>query len=377
MTNASPWSQACIAATQQSFTPYCAVNAYVNGRSAAYSLPPVSVRMTIDGRRTPRWQATVVCALPSKDVRAVLDPRNGLRVEIVAGYRIQGVGLDAHRLCLLRADTVARDIVANTITFGLTSDEAVVVDFPFDTAGTFAAADSNKVAAIKAAVAACFPGVTLTWSVGSDVHDGATFAAAQVTKYGQDRWEAITDWADTIDANVHSDGYRSWRIEKPPTVAKAAIRAKLTTGPKGNVSSLIFADTRGERFATKVMLQYESRSGSTTTTTTVVASTTLTPPRMRVVTRKRPPDEPRNVAKAILRRALKRTHRVTIEAPGMWWLRPGHSVTVTDPERGQDRVIIDTVELDVTAGTMRLVGREPYGARNPTISIDTFDESTT
>jgi hypothetical protein len=61
----------------------------------------------------------------------------------------------------------------------------------------------------------------------------------------------------------------------------------------------------------------------------------------------------------------------------MWWLRPGHSVTVTDPDRVQDRVLLDTVDLDVTAGTMRLTGRQPYGAVNAAITIDTYDESTT
>lgn len=373
-----PYSSKVLALLTGPFATDYAVTAYVKGRSGGFSLKPTAIRVVFDQRRAPRVTGTVTVALPSKATRSALDPRNNVTLDIAAGYRLLTGKITSARLAKLRAQQVTRDLIANTLTFELAGDEIVVIDYPFDAAATVGTANvTTKVAAIKNTVEACFPGETITWTVDPKVDKDSTFNTTQASKYGDDRWEAVNDWAESLSAKVYSDGNNRWSIDRPDTVATASVRARLRTGPAGTVSALTVTDTRDGSWANRILLQYVSRSGSTTTTTTVIAKTSLTPPRLKIVKRNRPVEDGRAVARHILKRALRRTHQVTFTAPAHFWLRPGHSVTVDDPDVGQHRVLLEQIDFDVCAGTMRVLARQAPTGGDAAVVIDTYDETTT
>lgn len=370
-----PYNIASLAVASKSFTTDLAVTAYRG--SSSFDLRPLSCRVKIAGRSTPRVTATIVVAWPSSSTRAQLDPRNGLTVLVAAGYRQGNSYVDAHSLPgALRVQTVTQDYVARTVTIVAASDEAVVIAYPFDSEGTIGATSQTKVSRIKAVIEDAFPGEALTWTVDPRVDTDEKFKTTQASRYGQSRWEAVNDWAEAIGAKVYSTGKNQWAIDAPDSFPTSKVRGRLKIGTNGTVTAYSTVDTR-DQFYNRLMIQWVSRSGTTTTTTTAIAKTSLLPVALKRVQRNRPVEDGRAVARNVLKRGLRRSHAVSLTAVAYYWLRPGHTVTVDTSTGVQERVLVDAVEFDVVAGTMVLAGRSPLVSSDSTVTIDVYDETTT
>lgn len=357
MTDTAPWS---------SLIPGLAVSGYVStftvdaiiGRTTTHRLAVTRCVVTVDGARSPRWSATLTAAFPPRDIRARLDPRKGLEVDIRAGY-ILGTLVDDQALCRLNVLDVETDHVAQTVTITAVGDEDVVIYYPAESAYAYSAGDPI-VTAVQAVVADCFPGTTLTWDVTA-VPSGTVFATAQRIEIGEDRWEAVTDWLEGYGLKLYHDGAQTWWIGKPPRLPGVKAAARFRVGPKGNVTALQVAESRAG-WGNKVAIVWEYKSATsaaTVTTTAAVASAQLSPPRMLVVKRKRKPDRPRDVAEAALDRAMRRGNTVRLRGPSYLWVRPWHTVTVDLPDGDQLRLLVESVAFDLAAGTMELAGQKP------------------
>lgn len=374
--NTAPWSAAVLDVVTRPFQSVLTVTAYVAGFGTP--LRVTAADLSIDGRRAPRYILTVKAAWPPDGVLAQLTPWSNASLIVDAGYVLPGGSVDSQRIGRFRLTEAVRDSVEQTIELTAESEESIPIGYPLDTESTVATAEATtKVAAAKALIEGAFPGQTITWTVPADVDKDQTFATTQATRYGDDRWEAVTDWLESIDAKAYSTGWLAWTIEQPRLIADAAVRARLKTGPGGTITQLRIAETKARGYATRVMVQWVSRSGSTTTTTTVIAKTNLTPVQLRKVTRNRPVENGPKVARQILRRALRRTHQVTLSAAALYWLRPGHAATIDRPDGGQDRVLIDSVRFDLVAGTMDLVGRTPPTHPDAAIDVSVSSSTTT
>lgn len=137
--------------------------------------------------------ATLEVAWPDADTMSQLNPRNGLRVQVTAGYKIgTSTRTDVAQLCDLMVTDVVRDYIAQTVTLTACSDEVGPINYAAEVLYTYSAGDSI-ITAIKAVIADAFPGDTLTWD--TTAADGTSvFQAAQRIEIGEDRWDAVTDW---------------------------------------------------------------------------------------------------------------------------------------------------------------------------------------
>lgn len=369
----SPWSADVLTLPVVGFTHTHAVTLIVDGDTDnPHQLTPTKSEVSYQSSRTPRVVATLEVAWPSASVLALLNPReHELRVWVDAGYKIgTSTRYDTHQLADLTVTTVARDYIAQTVTITATSDEVVPINYAAEAAYAYSAGD-NVVTAIKALVADAFPGDALTWDT-TDADLTSTFQRAQRVEIGEDRWDAVVDWAESIGMRVWHDGAGTWVIGTQPASPGAKAAVNLRVGAGGQTSALQVVDTL-DGYANRVAVVYEYKSGTsaaTVTTEGAVATTGANPPRMLVVPRKRKPDRPQRAARTALRRALRRGHRTELTATAYYWVRPGDTVTQQVPGAPTERLLVETVAFQLDAGQMSLTSQT-----TPTAPLDAITTS--
>lgn len=364
----SPWSTSIPSLSTSGYVQTLQVYLDTGGVDL-YALAPTSCVVTVDGARSPRWSASIVCAFPPKAVRSLLDPRAGLRVILNAGYRV-GTFDDLQRLATLTVTDVVIDHVAQTITLTCRSSEALVIAYPADTAYAYSAG-SSILAAVVEVVEDCFPASpALTWDTTA-AGTSPTFATAQRLEVGEDRWDAVTDWLEGLGLKAWHDAQADvWVIGRPPSTPPSAASARLKVGTSGTVSALSLNRTVvGYANRACVVWEYKSStSAATTTVTTAVASTGESPVRMVTIRRKRKPDRPKDVAERALNRAQRRGESVKAKAASFLWVRPDQAVTFALPDGDTVRMVVESVRFDLVAGTMDLTGQAPTAIVVPTIT---------
>lgn len=354
----APWTGEVAGLPPNGFTHLHALLATVRGTTQTYPLTPVRTTVGYQSSRTPRVVATLEVAWPDADTMSQLNPRNGLRVQVTAGYKIgTSTRTDVAQLCDLMVTDVVRDYIAQTVTLTACSDEVGPINYAAEVLYTYSAGDSI-ITAIKAVIADAFPGDTLTWD--TTAADGTSvFQAAQRIEIGEDRWDAVTDWADTIGMKVWHDGDGTWVLGAQPASPAASSILNLVVGPTGQTSGLVITDTL-DGWGNRAAVVYEYKSGTsaaTVTTSGAVATTGELPPRMVVVERKRKPDRPQQAARTALRRALRRGHTVEVTATAYYWVRPGDTITQEVPGGGSQRLLLETVTFQLHAGQMAVTSQ--------------------
>jgi hypothetical protein len=366
------WGRAVADLPSNGFTHTHTLTLEAAGQDTTWPLTPLQSQVQFDNRRAPRITAQLVIGWPPLGVRDLLDPkRYQLTVRIDAGYIIgTGSRRDVARVATLRVITAAKDHVAQTVTLTLASDEAIPIGHAAEVAYAYTTS-SSILTSIKAVIADSFPADVLTW-VTDGVEDDV-FSAAQRIEVGEDRWEAVDDWADMLGAKVYHDGLGHWVIGPRVDTPSGGVSVALRTGPGGQVSALTVVDTL-EGYANRVALVYEAKSATsaaTINTSGAVASTGQLPPRSVTVTRKRKPDKPAQAARRALRRGLRRGHIVRTTATAFYWVRPDAAVTILTPDR-QERLTVQQVTFQLDRGTMTLEGQSPAPGALDSITVTTF-----
>lgn len=336
--------------------------------SSTVPLPVVPTRCAIDydERRTPYARLTFTAAFPAVATRQQLDPRRGLTVQVTAGYeRVPALTRDLAVMALLRAETVDTDYLARTITVEAFSDEAGVVNNPATSAYSYTAGTSI-LAAIQDQVAACFPGETQAWNTHSIA--GQTFSTTQTLDVGDDRWDALADWAESMGAKVYHDGLGVWHLQPIARTPTAVTSAQLNGGPKGTLTGLTVRDTRDGWGNQLVMVYQPKTTAGPPTVLSAVAVTNMTPPRTIQVTRRRKPESLARSAKAALTRGLRRGHQATATATAFLWVRPRTTVTIVRPGEHQERLMVQASAFDLIAGSMTLVGQDDADQLTATVT---------
>jgi hypothetical protein len=185
----------------------------------------------------------------------------------------------------------------------------------------------------------------------------------------EDRWQALVDLADRINAQVYDDGLRRWHLDPVPVVLAGTPDLAVTVGTGGTV---LVAEEGIERdtWHNYVLLVYRWRNAAGVDQQ-VVATAYVSGGALGVLgdAGRRIYREQRNVATtqaeanlaaaAVLARVYSRGATLTIRAVAAYWLRPGHTVDVTLPDGQTRRRLVARVSFDVTAGTMDVSTRLP------------------
>lgn len=328
---------------------------------AALDLNVTEAVVTFDESMTPRVTAQLTIAARTLDELAQLaaiDPRTGVRVELLAGYVRPDGDEDVQDVANLGIRRVTVDRPEAVCRLELASDEALVIDSsPAINAPVNTATTADAIAQlIKQTIA---PAPVIVKSV--------TGPAAKVDVIN-DRWAAIADLADRIGARVYDDGTRTFHIELAPTKATTPT-VTLTSGPGGTLIATSDAVDRDE-WANYVTLEYSWRDGadvprvirSTALVTTGTYSTTG-PAGRRILLDKRALSatqaEANAASLALLRRQVTRSLAQRVTAIATWWLRPGDTVRTTTTASGTSDRLVSRVAFSWPSGRMDVVTRYP------------------
>lgn len=325
--------------------------------------------VSFDETTAPRVSANVTAELPGDQALLDrIDPRTGARLLVAAGYLRPDDLEDVHQLCDLglRTRRVNRDEAApdGTMTLAALGDEALLVDNAPSNGGSVSTA--NTVDAIKAVVAMVLPGATVNTAVTSS---GPGITEAPLG----DKWTRVQDWSDSIDAQTYDDGTRTWWVRTQPTLG--AVAADLTTGPAGTIYGSDTGLDRDDGFYNRVFITYEWRDETNPDAPVdrrvVTVRSVTTGPYAATVGNTRTLELSRDVrttqaradaaAAALVKRTVTRGRSFRVTAPGMYWLRPGHTVTLALPLGDPELHLVASVSFDLVRGEMTVTTRLPDG----------------
>jgi hypothetical protein len=330
-----------------------------------------AVRFDYDETRAPRLQGTLVCVMPATQAEVDrLDPRMGVRVELDCGYLRQGGTEDVATIMDVGLRRVRLNYADNTMTLTVAGDEAMVAD-------AAASATSKVNTATHAAGIQQLLGEAIA---PAPVLSASVTGGAVTVDPVPDRWTAIQDLADRLEAAVYDDGLRNWFLKPVPTLASTP-DLELRTGEGGTVL-VPEAELSREAWWNYVQLVYKWRNSSGAeqqlTSTAYVSAGPYAisgDAGKRILLDERRVQTTQAVANAasaaVLRRQLTRSRSFTFQAIAAYWVRPGMTARVTLPGGKAELHLVSRVTFTPLAGTMTVDTRLPDPPADQVISTST------
>ena len=359
----APWDTRAVAAVAGPLRYEWSAVALIPGAPDPVALdvdPDAGAYIAHDEGWAPYAQAQITVRVPDQDTLDLLDPRTAARIGIDAGYVYPGGQRDVHRLGELLISERVVNRPENTITLTLESDERLVMD----NAPVFWDSDDTEVWFSATARCSTVVGTLLNLALAytpTIVFDPALssepLGADLTIEEGGSFWNAITDIADRIDAQVYHDGLGVWHVKpRPATAGRSA--AQLRTGPGGTITASRTTLSR-EPWANAVVIQYED--GNAYAIAREGAFSTAEVPR-KVMTIQRdtlPRGGGARAAGALLKRTISRGRAITLTVVDALWVRPGHTVTVQLPTGPQERHLVVSTRRRLGTGLMEITTRLP------------------
>lgn len=344
-----------------------------------FELDVTSCTIDFDITQRPYVKANLTAKIiEDQEILDSIDPRNGCRVHIFAGYVYDGFVDDVHLIADVHVRTRTIDRPSNTMTLVLGSDEELALDYKRLAWGPHAPLTGINEFVKFHADRACLPTPATVVSDFPSLY-GASELAGMIQDVGQDSLSMILDAAERLNVNVYCDGNRTWRVRKPSEIT-GATALKLFTGAGGTILNASTTLTRGagegKGFHNAVSLKYMwTDSGGVDRVVfgnAVVASGSYASATVgyNVFYQEREyPIANATLANAAASNLLKvlvgRGHQMTLTAHAAYWLRPGMTVTVQLPAGDQQRFLVRAVQFNPVTGTMDLALNQPI---NVTIS---------
>jgi hypothetical protein len=315
-----------------------------------------ALSVTFDEARAPRVSASLSCQIPQG---VDVDPRQGPRLVVDAGYRrLDGLD-DVQAFVDLGVRSATPSWASQRLDLTAASDELLAIDASPDVAES--ATGTNHANAVETLLRKTLsPAPTFVATI--------TGTANPTVPVVEDRWDALTDLADRIGAQLYDDGQRTWHLDPTPTSTSSTPDHVLSYGDQGTVISPSRLLTR-DGWANYVRVRYRWRDSSgadkqivSTAYVRTGVSAITGPAGRRILEVERSSAttqvEANAAARSILYRALSRGARTTIQAVAAYWLRPGHTVDVQLPT-GTLRHIVSRVVFDLVNGVMTVETRAP------------------
>lgn len=319
----------------------------------------VDGRMSIDETRSPRYQASLTCRVPT-DVAVLgrIDPRLGARLLVDVGYSRPDGTADVHTVAdlALRTRNVTRP--DNRMTLTAASDECLVIDAAYVATGQLTA--SNTLNAIATVIHQVLPSAAVSYTAAGG-------AAVDQQQADTDRWDTIQDLADQLEAQVYVDGARGWHIDVAPTLAGTPALT-VADGARG---TLIASEAGLDRddWANWVVIRYRWTSTSGTQLgalgsqriTSGPYAATVGNTKIAYFQRETPSINSlaTQAAAALVKRMVTRGRSLRITAPSAYWLTPGDTITVDLPTGDPEPALVSAVEFDLLSGLMDVTTRLP------------------
>lgn len=315
--------------------------------------------VVFDEASAPR--VTAQLAVPLVAGVGAVDARAGWRLEVSAGYRRPDGIEDVHQLADLGVRRSPRQHASGLLQLAARSDEALVIDAaPAVAESLTAATPADAVAALLAKSLGVAPYIAATLP---------TTGPAVTIEPIDDRWAALVDLADRHGAQVYDDGTRTWHVAPQPSSPAATPAHVLRCGDGGTVLETD-EDTDRDAWANYVLLRYRWRTDTgedKQLLATAYASSgpyAITGPAGRRIfrdDREVATTQPlANLAAAqVLTRAMSRAETMTVRAVAAYWLRPGHTVDVVQPDGRSVRHLVARVAFDLARGLMEVTTRLP------------------
>ena len=332
------------------------VTAWRRGRSTL--LPVTRVSVVKDAGRWPRTTArlTVGADAAPGDHDAFLGVPGPTTVHITARVEAGGTYLDIPVARLYVTDV--RGLSPENLWEVDASDGSWRVDVDtFDTPHS-PEAGATALAELQRLIRRTFPKAHFIVGNGIDLDQ----VVGEVT-YSGSPWQQVEAHADTIGGEVWQRPDGQWMIRTPPAAGVPA--AYLTTGPAGNVVQLTSAMAH---VPNRVVVRFQSQ----TTASDYVAKAETNDPRFRAdsgygrhtmhLDRPGPPHDWRtaqNTADYLLARVIGGWRKAQATTVPMPWLEPGDTVQLTWPNDVVERLVIQTLDLDLSpGGTMTVTTRQ-------------------
>ena len=336
--------------------------------AAPIALPIESGTLTFDEGTYPYAVADMVLRVPLTQAELdALDPRKGVRVRITLGYRQPGGLTEQHRVVSLALWSRRVTRPDNRVHLSARGAESTLLEWtPVGGESMSFTSASDAGASIAALISWALPGAAIvnTLPPASFVTGADTLAIDA----GDNLMRAVYDIADRAGSGwVYEDGNGTWHIRPRPTLVGQSA-AILKVGPGGTLKSSE-ADLSLDEFYNVALVTYEWYDGEARTASGY-AQIDSGPFAVAVVGRRVYSErrsyqgsstEARRAAAALVNRTVSRGRALRGEsAAAAYWLRPGHTVTVTLPAGPQERHLVATVQFDLAgSGVMNFTTRLP------------------
>lgn len=322
------------------------------------AVPIVDGTLSYDDTRAPRVALDVTAHLiPDAALASRIDPRTGTRVQISLGYVRPNGTTDLQPVANLGLRTRTRTRPDDELAIAAASDEALVIDAAPTAQLTLSTGTTS--AAITSLIQSVIPAAVVTVTLTS------TGPAVDFDEPDVDKWTAINDLADRLNAAVYDDGTRAWFVDYRPNYA-GTVMAALSDGPAGSIVEIEESWDRDTGWANKVQLVYGWQDSSGTDRRVVATGTAIAGGTTKTLDVRR--DTPTTQAQAnlaaanLVARTVTRGRAYTLTAPSCYWLRPGHTITVAETGQPTAPLLVSAVSFDLRTGLMSITARLPETA---------------
>lgn len=293
---------------------------------------------------------------------AAADPRQPVKVEVLAGYVYAGDGgEDVQVLATGHIRSAGDDTPGDALVLECASDELRTLDNKW-----MGSRQTKSFLGVLEAIIwlldyACPTEQTVADTIGYGYRKD--LVAAVVLEPGKPLWEQLYAIALAAGLWIYVDTTGTWRLEPRPTAA-AESAVLLRPGPNSLVKKIGHSRDL-DPYYTAAVLQYKWKDSAGTDRE--VFGTWAPPPGNKVAgaglkvffaTREVQTDQysANEAARLTVAQLSTRGDSYTVEAVAAYWIRPGHTVSI-----GADDVrhIVKTITFDLGAGTMTLATREP------------------
>lgn len=317
--------------------------------------------LTVDETRIPHAKLTARGTIP--DSLDLLDPRAETWIDLEAGYRWADETEDVHPYAHMRLYAAQINRPAGTIALTAYSDEARLEDaaVPLDR-GT-----GSPIAYATAAE-------MMLGQIDSDSYNLGPIPTVLPDEYPmtlnpesiKDPMESVRAWADSIGCVVYCDQLGVWQIQRAPTLSTS--QAILSPGARGTLASVLDTVTRTEGWGTHLFLTYNDPEHDPRWWAEYDGTEPGELERVVVIERN---DYPQGATAdsngritdpaiwSLAARVRDRAEQLEFTIPAHYWLRALHTVTVTTPDRAQQRVLVSSI-------TTTSKGRQTIRTRKPT-----------
>ena len=327
-----------------------------DGAAAPVSIPVVSSSVTMDEGWTPHVQVSIQTG---PEAYTLADPRTGGRLLLEAGYVTPAGTEDVHDLANVGLRSVQLQRPDDTTTIEAASDEAIVSDARVWLGSAPSPGGVNE--HVASVLALTIPGATLTsvLPAGTLAADVAELAYT----FGDSLWKNLPTLVAAAGAHLWCGPDRVWHITAPASV-DARSQATLTTGPGGVVTRSESVTSREDSEGWVNWLAVRA-AGSTAFAWVLDGPYGITEAGMRGDLLDLGADAYAHLptlealAARVLGRRFTKGRQVSLSAPAMYWLRPGHTVTFRLPDGQPQRGIVSRITFTHPAGLMQLTLRLP------------------